>query len=62
MRNLFWHTVTSFTKAKREGHGGITDALLEFDRYKVWEETESCSPGTCHRVNGQTPFYGVLAI
>jgi hypothetical protein len=39
MRNLFWHTVTSFTKAKIDGYGGITDALLEFDRYKVWEET-----------------------
>ncbi|KAK7898009.1 hypothetical protein LTR67_004641 [Exophiala xenobiotica] len=32
------HTITSFTKA-RSGYGGITDALLEFDRYKVWEET-----------------------
>ncbi|KAK5192394.1 hypothetical protein LTR99_010478 [Exophiala xenobiotica] len=34
---VFWHTVTSFTKAQNEGYAGIADPLLKFDRYKVQE-------------------------
>ncbi|OAP54146.1 hypothetical protein AYL99_11681 [Fonsecaea erecta] len=35
-RNLFWHFITSLTKAKKGSFVGLADALEEIDRKEVW--------------------------
>ncbi|KAL2406828.1 hypothetical protein ABEF93_008647 [Exophiala dermatitidis] len=36
--NLFWHCLINFTKAKCQGHIGLTDALEEFEKQVVWDK------------------------
>ncbi|KAL2421105.1 hypothetical protein ABEF91_008272 [Exophiala dermatitidis] len=39
-RNLFWHLLTSLTKAKKAGYVGFTDALNELEAKEVWAKPQ----------------------